>query len=150
MSGNVSSYLGFIFPCSVFDGNVTWRGRSVQCCTCFKWVHFRCSLSFFRFKTLGSSHFWSCPPCCALLLVKVPHLPTLRLALLTPPACILSLFHLASLPMQCFRPTLVFKPPTLFPPTLYLLPVHPPHLMFLAASLYLLIPSPPDSFSVIQ
>ena len=37
----------------------------MQCCTCSKWVHLRCSLlSFFIFKTLGSPHSWSCPPCC--------------------------------------------------------------------------------------
>ena len=36
----------------------------MQCCTCSKWVHLKCSLlSFSRFRTLGSSHFWSCPPC---------------------------------------------------------------------------------------
>ena len=54
-----------IFPCSVCTVNVPWRVRSVQCCTCSKWVHLRCSLlSFSRFKTLGSSHSWSCPPWC--------------------------------------------------------------------------------------
>ena len=67
MSGNVHPNLSLIFPCSVCSGNVTWRGRSVQCCTCSKWVHFKCFLikyfSFSRFKTLGSSHFWSFPPC---------------------------------------------------------------------------------------
>ena len=37
----------------------------MQCCTCSKWAHLRCSpLSFSRFKTLGSSHSWSCPSCC--------------------------------------------------------------------------------------
>ena len=44
-------------------GNVTWRGRSVQCCTCSTWVHLKCSLlSFSRFRTLGSSHSWSYVP----------------------------------------------------------------------------------------
>ena len=43
-------------------GKVTWRGRSVQCFTCSEWVQIKCSLlSFFRFRTLGSSHSWSCP-----------------------------------------------------------------------------------------
>ena len=32
MSGNVHSNPGPIFPCSVCAGNVTWRGKSVQCC----------------------------------------------------------------------------------------------------------------------
>ena len=42
---------------------MTWRGRSVQCCSCSNWVHFKCSLlSFSRFRTLGSSHSWSFPP----------------------------------------------------------------------------------------
>ena len=65
MSGNIHPNPGPIFPCSVCDGNVTWRGKSVQCCTCSKWVHLRCSqLSLSKFRTLGSSHFWGCPPPC--------------------------------------------------------------------------------------
>ena len=64
MSGNVHPNPNLIFPCSVCTGNVTWRGKSVQCCTCFKWVHLRCSqLSLSQFRALGSSHSWSCPPC---------------------------------------------------------------------------------------
>ena len=64
MSGNVHPYPGPIFPCSVCTGNVTWRGKSVQCCACSKWVHLRCSqLSLSKFRTLGSSHSWSCPSC---------------------------------------------------------------------------------------
>ena len=64
MSGNVHPNPGPIFPCSVCAGNVTWRGKSVLCCTCSKWVHLRCSqLSLSKFRALGSSHSWSCPPC---------------------------------------------------------------------------------------
>ena len=64
MSGNVHPNPGPIFPCSVCAGNVTWRGKSVLCCTCSKWVHLRCSqLSLSKFRALGSSHFWSCLPC---------------------------------------------------------------------------------------
>ena len=64
MSGNVHPNPGPIFPCSVCTGNMTWRSRSVLCCTCSKWVHLRCSqLSFSKFRPLGSSHSWSCPPC---------------------------------------------------------------------------------------
>ena len=64
MSGNVHPNPGPIFPCSVCAGNVTWRGKSVQCCTCSKWVHLKCSqLSLSNFRALGSSHSWSCPPC---------------------------------------------------------------------------------------
>ena len=45
--------------------------------------------------------------------------------------------------MQHSHPTLAFKPLILFPPTLYLLPLHPHHrLMLLAVSLYLLLPLP--------
>ena len=45
--------------------------------------------------------------------------------------------------MQHSHPTLAFKPPILFPPTLYLLPLHPYYrLMLLAVSLYLLLPLP--------
>ena len=65
MSINVHFNPGSVFLCSVCAANVTWRGRSVQCCTCSRWIHLRCSLlSFSRFKTLGSSYSWICPPCC--------------------------------------------------------------------------------------
>ena len=64
MSGNVHPNPCPVFPYLVCAGNVTWRGRSVQCCTCSNWIHLKCSLlSFCRFRTLGSSHSWSCPSC---------------------------------------------------------------------------------------
>ena len=64
MSDNVHPNPDPIFPCSVCAGNLTWRGKSVQCCTCSKWVHLRCSqLSLSNFRALGSSHSWSCLPC---------------------------------------------------------------------------------------
>ena len=63
-SGNVHPNPCVVLSCSVRPGNVTWRGRSVQCCTCSNWVHLKCSLFFFsRFRALGSSHYWSCTPC---------------------------------------------------------------------------------------
>ena len=63
MNGNVYPDPGPIFPCSVCAKNVTWRGKSVQCCTCSKWAYLRCSqLSLSNFRTLDSSHSWSCPP----------------------------------------------------------------------------------------
>ena len=66
--GNVHPNPGPIFSCSVCAGNVTWRGKSVQCCTCSKLVHLRCSqLSLSKFRTLNSSHSWNCPPCCVSL-----------------------------------------------------------------------------------
>ena len=46
MSGNVHPNPGSIFPCSVCTGNVTWRGRSVQCCTCSKWFHLKGAHNF--------------------------------------------------------------------------------------------------------
>ena len=64
MSGNVHPNRGPVFPSSVCAGNVTWRGRSVQCCTCYEWDQLRCSLLSSRFNTLGSSYFWSCASCC--------------------------------------------------------------------------------------
>ena len=34
-------------------GNVIWRGKAVQRCTCLKWVHLRCSqFSLSKFRTL--------------------------------------------------------------------------------------------------
>ena len=62
MSGNFYPNPGPIFPCSVCAGNVTWWGKSVQCCACSKWVHLKCSqLSLSKFRALGNSHSWSCP-----------------------------------------------------------------------------------------
>ena len=54
--------------------------------------------------------------------------------------------------MQHLHPTLIFKPLILFPPTLYLLPLHPHHrLMLLAVFLYLLLSLPlPNSLRVLQ
>ena len=54
--------------------------------------------------------------------------------------------------MQHSHPTLTFKLLNLFPPTLYLLPLHPNHrLMLLAISLYLLLSlSLPNSLRVLE
>ena len=54
--------------------------------------------------------------------------------------------------MQHLHPTLIFKPLIFFPPTLYLLPLHPHHrLMLQAVSLYLLLfLSLPNSLRVFQ
>ena len=65
MSSNVHPNPCPVSPSSVWAGNVTWRGRSVQCRTCTNWVHLKCLLlSFSKFRTLGSSHSWSFLPCC--------------------------------------------------------------------------------------
>ena len=142
MSGNVHPNPCPVFPCLVCAGSVTWRGRSVQCCICFNWVYLKCSLlSFSRFKTLGSSHSWSYPLCCAPAFFGDA----------TPTSAVTSSSNFCSwyistaqsgplLLMQHSHPTLAFKPLILFPPTLYLLSLHPHHLlMFLAVSLYLLL-----------
>ena len=63
MSGNVHPNPGPIFSCSVYAGNATWRGKSVQCCACSKWVHLRCSqLSLSKLRALDSYHSWSFHP----------------------------------------------------------------------------------------
>ena len=149
MGGNVHPNPCPDFPCSVCAGNVIWRGRSVQCCTCSSWVHLKCSLlSFARFRTLGSSHSWSFPSCCVSAFFGDP-IPTTTV---TSSSDFSSWYtSLAQsgplLLMQHLHPTLAFKPLILFPPTLYLLSLHPHHrLMLLAVSLYLLLPLPlPDS-----
>ena len=57
LSGSVHPNPCPVFPCSLCAGNVTWRGRSVQCCTCSNRVYLKCSLlSFSRLRTLGSSY----------------------------------------------------------------------------------------------
>ena len=63
MTSNVHPNPDPIFLCSVCAGNVIWRGKSVQCCTCSKWIHLRCSqLSLPKFRTLDCSQSWSCHP----------------------------------------------------------------------------------------
>ena len=89
MSGSVHPNPDLIFHCLVFTGNVTWRSRSVQCCTCFKWAYLRCSL-FCSLLELSS-----------LLLLEVSHLTTaLCLPIQVPPACISPLISLVPL-CQC-------------------------------------------------
>ena len=139
MSGNVHPNPGPIFPCSVCAGNVTWRGKSVQCCACSKWVHLRCSqLSLSNFRALGSSHSWSCPPCRNTV---TPRTPPARIPSLWNPAPPLLMLH------SC--PTLVSK--LLIPhlPILYLLPLPFHHRSLLLAILLHLLP-PPDSLRVLQ
>ena len=117
----------------------------MQCCTCSNCVHLKCSLlSFSRFRTLGNSPSWSCPPCC------VPDF----FGAATPTSTVISSSDSSSwytstaqsgpsgplLLMQHSHPTRAFKLFILFLSTLYLLPQHPHHrLMLLAVSLYLLL-----------
>ena len=86
MSGNVHTNPGPIFPCSMCAGNVTWRGKSMQFCTCSKWVHLRCSqLSLSKFRAHDNCHSWSCP----LLCLHSQHGDSPR----TPPTCIPPLYN---------------------------------------------------------
>ena len=79
--------------------------------------HLKCSLlSFFRFRTLGSSHSWSCPPCCVCFFLRshiYQHcdflLRVLQLDISTAQS---SPFLL----MQHSHPILTFKLFILFPP----------------------------------
>ena len=87
----------------------------MQCCTCSKWIHLRCSqLSLSKFRALGSSHTWSCLPC------RNTVIPPPR----TPPTCIPPLYNLAPpLLMLHSRVILDSKPPIPHLPILYLLPL---------------------------
>ena len=114
--------------------------------------------SFARFRTLGRSHSWSFPPCCIPAFFGDP----------TPTSTVTSSSHSSSwytftaqsgpsghlLLMQHSHPTLAFKPLILFPPTFYLFPLHPHHLlMLLAAGCFSLPPassSLPNSLRVLQ
>ena len=132
MSGNVHPNPGPIFPCSVCAGNVTWRGKSVQCCTCSKWVHLRCSqLSLSKFRALASSHSWSCFTCRNT--VTSPSLDSSDTYTSTvesgPP---LLMLH------SCV--TLTSKPPILHLPILYPLPLPLHHRPLLLAIFLRLLP----------
>ena len=120
MSGNVDSNTGPIFSCSVCAGKVTWWGNSVQCCTCFKWVHLRCSqLSHSKFRALGNSYSWSCPPCCV---------PTRNTVTPFSKSFVMYTSTVQSGPpflMLHFRPTPFSKPLIPHLPIVYLLPLIP-------------------------
>ena len=103
----------------------------MQCCTCSKWVHLRCSqLSLSNFRALGSSHSWSCPPCRN----TVTRTPPARIPPLWNPAPPLLMLHSCA--------TLVSK--LLIPhlPILYLLPLPSHHRPLLLAILLHLLPPP--------
>ena len=145
-----------VFSYSVYAGNVTWWGRSVQCCTCSNGVHSKCSLLFFcRFRTLGSSHSWSCPTCCVSAIFGNAT-PTSTVTFSSDSSNWYTYTAKSDpsgplLLMQHSHPILAFKSLILFLPTLYLLPLHPHHrLMLLAVSLYLLLLLPlPNSLTLL-
>ena len=132
MSVNVHHNPGPIFPCSEFATNVTWRSRSIQCCTCSKWVHLSCSqLSLSKFRTLGSSHFWSSSPCRNTVTPSSNFSDMYTFTVQSSPPLL----------MLHSRPTLVSKPLIPHLLILYFLPL-PPHLrtLLLATLLRLLSP----------
>ena len=104
-------------------------------------AHLKCSLlSFSKFRILGSSHSWIFPPCFFWGSHTYQHCDFL-LGLLQ-----LVYLHCSIWPiwplllMHHPHSILAFKPLFLFPPTLYLLPLHQHRrLMLLAVSLYLLL-----------
>ena len=115
----------------------------MQCCTCYNWVHLKCSLlSFSRFKTVGSSHSWSFPPCCVPACFWRFHtyqhcdflLGILQLVYLH---CSIWLIWPRSANAALAPHPLIllssFKPLILLLPTLYLLPLHPHHRLMLLA-----------------
>ena len=131
MSGNVHPNPGPIFPCSVCAGNVTWWGKSVQCCTCSKWVHLRCSqLSLSKFIALGSSHSWSRFPCRNTVTPSSDSSDMYTSAVQSGPPLL----------MLHSRPTLVSKPPILLLPILYPFPLPHYHRFLLLAILLRLLP----------
>ena len=146
MSGNVHSSPGLSFFVQ-YAGYVNWRGRSVQCCTWSNQVHLRFSLlSFSRFKTLDSSHSWSCLPCCVFVSSGGPTPTNTVTSFLDFFSLYISTVHFGPfgplLLTQCSCPTFVFKLPLSLLPTVYLFPILPfPHV--LAVFLYLLLPLPP-------
>ena len=102
MSGNVHPNLCPVFSCSVCAGNVTWRGRSVQCCTCTNWGHLKSSLtSLLDSELLADLTPGASLPDASLLFLEIPHLPALSLPPRTPPAGIPPLLNLAHLTPFC-------------------------------------------------
>ena len=89
---------GSIFlPSSVWAGNVTWRGWSVQWCTCSKWVPFKVPITLLQVQC---SRQLSRPELSSLLcpcFSLVPHLQRLCLTLWASPACMPPLFNLVYL-----------------------------------------------------
>ena len=131
MSGNVHPNPDSIFPCSVCAGNVTWRGKSVLCCTCSKWVHVRCSqLSLSKFRALGSSHSWSCLPCRNTVTPSSDSSDTYTSTVQSGPPLL----------MLHSRVTPISKPPIPHLPILYLLPLLLHHRPMLLAIFLCLLP----------
>ena len=149
MNGNVHPNSGPVFPYSACAENVSWQGRSVQCCTCSSWAHLKCSLlSFSRLRTHDISHSWSCSPCCVPASSGDPT-PTNTVTSSSDSSSLYTSTvqsgpSILFLLMQHFHPILAIKSLIPLSPTLYLFPLHLHHrLMLLAVSLHFLLPLPP-------
>ena len=130
MSGNVHPNPGPTFPCFVCAENVTWRGRSVQCCTCSRRVQLRCSQLFLsKFRALGSSHSWSYPFRNTVTISSDSFDMYTFTVQSGPPLLMLHSF-----------PTLISKPLIPHLPILYLLPLPPHHCILLLPVLLRLLP----------
>ena len=125
MSGNVHSNPGPMFPCSVCVGNVTWRDKSVQCYTCSKWVHLRCSQPF-QIQSSWQLSLLELTPCRN----TVTPSSDMYTSVVQPGPPLL---------MQHSLPTLVSKPLIPHLPTLYLLSLPPHHRPLLLAVLLRLL-----------
>ena len=103
----------------------------MQCCTCSKWVHLRCSqLSLSKFRALGSSHSWRCFPCRNTVTPSSDSSDTYTSTVQSGPPLL----------MLHSRVTLASKPPLLHLPILYLLPLPLHHCPLLLAVLLRLLP----------
>ena len=114
----------------------------MQCCTCSKWVHLRCSqLSHSKFRALGRSHSWSCFPCRNTVTPSSDSSDMYTSTVQSGPPVL----------MLHSRPIIASKPLIPHLPILYLLPMPPHHHpLLLAVLLRLLPPLPPDSLRVLQ
>ena len=123
--------------------SVRRRDRSLQCCTCSKWVLLRCLLlSYSRFKTLGC--------CVPVSFGDSTPANTISSSLGSSSLYTFTVQSGPPLLTQRCRSTIVFKPFTLLPPTWYLLSLHPPS-PFHASDCFSILPaSSPDSLSVLQ
>ena len=78
MSSNVHPNPCLIFPRSVCAGNVTWWGRSVQCCTCSNWVNLNAHYSpFLDSELLAGVTAGAALPAVSFLFLEISHLSAL-------------------------------------------------------------------------
>ena len=104
-----------------------------------QWVYLRCSLFFSRFKTLGSFHLWSCPPCCLPAFFGDPT-PTNTVSSSSGSSSLYTSTVLSALSSNAVLPPR-HRHQTYYPPPAHF--VSSPHrLMFLAVFLYHMFPLP--------